>query len=164
MNKVLYKHKSVLPNIIKSDKYMVHCSISFFCQNRLNMHVGFPFITLSQGMPLVEESCMSMMDICGPIMETDIRQLLKRSFNVFCAVDLMGTFLGKYYLGVLISPITNIINVSLSLDMFPRLMKAALVKPLIKYHILDCNILNSSTPVSNFTFLSKDIEMTVANI
>ena len=64
-----------------------------------------------------------MMDTFEPFTETDIRQLLKRSSNAFCAVD---------YLDVLISPITNIVNKSLSLGVFPRSMKAALVIPLIK--------------------------------
>jgi hypothetical protein len=39
-------------------------------------------------------------------------------------------------------------------------MKAALVKPLIKNHTMDCNILKR--PVSNLTFVSKDIENAVA--
>jgi len=38
----------------------------------------------------------------------------------------------KDYLAVLISPITKIVNKSLSLGVYPRSMKVALVKPLIK--------------------------------
>jgi len=73
-----------------------------------------------------------MMDIFYPFTESDIRQLLNRSPNAFCAVDPMPTWLVKDCLDVLISPITNIINKSLSLGVFPRSMKAALVKPLIQ--------------------------------
>ena len=58
---------------------------------------------------------MSMMDTFEPFTETDMRQLLKRSFNGFCAVDPMLTCLVKDCLDVLISPITNIVNKSLSL-------------------------------------------------
>ncbi|KAK2164042.1 hypothetical protein LSH36_70g07012 [Paralvinella palmiformis] len=39
--------------------------------------------TLSQGKPLVEESCISMMDTFEPFTETDMRQLLKKSSNAF---------------------------------------------------------------------------------
>ena len=74
----------------------------------------------------------------------------------------MPTWLVKDCLDVLISPITNIVNKSLSVGVFPRSMKAALVKPLIKNHTLDCNILNNYRPVSNLTFLSKVIEKAVA--
>jgi len=41
-------------------------------------------------------------------------------------------------------------------------MKPALVKPLIKKHSMDCNILNNYRPVSNLTFLSKVIKRAVA--
>jgi len=44
----------------------------------------------------------------------------------------MATWLVKDCLDVLISPITKIINKSLSLGVFPRSMKTSLVKPLIK--------------------------------
>ena len=72
------------------------------------------------------------MDTFEPFTETDIRQLLNRSSNAFCAVDPVPTQLVKDYLDVLISPITYIVNTSLSLGVFARSTKAALVKPLIK--------------------------------
>ena len=51
-----------------------------------------------------------MMDTFEPCTETDIRQLLKWSSNVFCAVDPMPTLLVIDCLDILISPITNIVN------------------------------------------------------
>ena len=83
---------------------MAHCFNNFFCQNILNIHSGFQFSTVSQGKPLVEESCISIMDTCT---ETDVRQLLKKSSNAFCAVDPMPTWLVKDCLDVLINPITQ---------------------------------------------------------
>jgi len=135
--------QTVLPNNINSDKDMAHCFNNFFCQNILNIHSGFHSSTLLPGKLLVEESCISMMDTFEPFTETNTRQLLKRSSNAFCAVNAMPKWLVKDYLNVLISPITNIVNKSLYLGIFPRSMKAALVKPLIKNHTVDCNILNN---------------------
>jgi len=74
----------------------------------------------------------------------------------------MPTWLVKDCLDVLINPITNIVNKSLSLGAFPRSMKATFVKPLIKRHTMDCNILNNYRPVSNLRCLSKVIEKAVA--
>jgi len=54
---------------------------------------------------------------------------------------------------VLISPITNIVNKSLSLGVFPRSTTAALVKPVIKNHTMGCNILNNYRPVSKHFYL-----------
>ena len=102
---------------------MAHCFNNFFYQTILNIHSGFHFRNLSHGKPLVEESCISMMDTFDPFTETDIRQLLKRTSNAFCAVDPMPTWLVKDCLNVLINPITNIVNKSLSLGVFPRSMK-----------------------------------------
>ena len=73
-----------------------------------------------------------MMDTFEHFKDTDIRQLPKMSSNSFCAVDPMPTWLLKDCLDVLVSPITNIVNKSLSLGVFPTSMKAALVKSLIK--------------------------------
>jgi len=53
---------------------------------------------------------MSMMGTFETFTETDIRQLLKRSSNTFCAVDPMPKWLVKDCLDVLIIPITNIVN------------------------------------------------------
>ena len=119
-------------------------------------------VDVSKGLSLVEESCISMMDTFEPFKETDIRQLLKKSSNDFCAIYPMATWLVKYCLDILINPITNIVNKSLSLGVFPRSMKAAHIKPLITNHTMDCNILNNYRPVSNLTFLSKVLEKAVA--
>jgi len=88
---------------------------NFFRQEILNIHNGFLSSTLPEGMPLVEESSMSMMSRFQLITESDIRQLLNRSSNGFCAVDPMPTWLVKECLDVLISPVTKLDNKSLSL-------------------------------------------------
>jgi len=113
VNKVLHKSQTVLPNNINSDKHMTHYFNNNFCQKVLNINSGFHSSTLSQDKPLVEESCMSMMDTFDPFTEIDIGQLLKRSSNAFCAIDPMPTWRMKDYLDVLMSPITNIVNKSL---------------------------------------------------
>ena len=52
-------------------------------------------------------------------------------------------------------------NLSLSTGVFPRSMKQARVKPLIKKHNLDCDTLKNYGPVSNLSFVSKIVERTV---
>jgi len=74
---------------------MAHCFNNFFRQEKLDVHYGFPSSTLSQGMSLIDESCMSMMDTFEPFTESDIRQLLKRSSSVFFADDTTPIWLVK---------------------------------------------------------------------
>ena len=50
---------------------------------------------------------MSMIDTFKLFTETDIRQLLKRSSNVFCPTDSMPV---KWCQDVLMNPITKIVN------------------------------------------------------
>jgi len=117
-NKVLYKNKTVFPTQTKIESFFNN-----FCQKILNVHDEFPSITLSQGIPLVEESCMSMIDRGKALTGTNIRQLLKRLSNAFCADNPLPTWLMKGSQDVLISPITKILNKTLCLDVFLRSMK-----------------------------------------
>ena len=76
--------------------------------------------------------------------------------------DPIPTFLLKKLLHVLASPITKIVNMSLSSGVFPDEMKLALVTPLLKKAGLSPENLDNYRPVSNLSFLSKLIERVVA--
>ena len=73
----------------------------------------------------------------------------------------MPTRLLKQCLSVLIVPITEIVNLSLSNGTFPSHSKHAIIRPLLKKPTLDRNILGNYRPVSNLTFLSKVIEKAI---
>ena len=68
-------------------------------------------------MTLVEESCMSMMDRFDRLISDSS---WKDQLMFFCAVDLMPTWLVRDCLDSLISPITKIVNKSLSLGGLPN--------------------------------------------
>ena len=78
-----------------------------------------------------------------------------------CELDPVLTWLLKVILPFVISPITNIINMSLEHGiLFARQWKVSLIKPLIKK--LGMDLVNSSyCPVSNISFLSKVLERCV---
>ena len=107
---MLHKSQIVLPNINNSEKDMVYCFKNLLCQKVLNIQVGFPSKLLPYDIPLVEESGMSMMDTFEHFTKSDIRWLLKMSSNAFCAIEPMPIRLVKECLGVMISPITKIVN------------------------------------------------------
>ena len=72
-------------------------------------------------------------------------------------LDPVLTWLLKEILLFVISPITNIINMSLEHEIFTRQWKVSLIKPLIKK--LGMDLVNSSyCPASNLGFLSKVLE------
>src|SRR3989442_119667 len=80
------------------------------------------------------------------------------SSNATCSLDTIRTFLLKSCLDSLITPITNIINLSFLEGSFPTSFKDALVYPLLKKHNLPHEDLSSYRPISNLNFLSKILE------
>ena len=103
------------------------------------------------------------MEAFEPLSDSDIKQLLMKSSNVFSELDPMPAWLVKKCQTELIKAIRNIVSISLKAGFFSQSMKAALLKPLIKKPNLDCNILSNYRPVSNLSFLSKIIERAVAS-
>ena len=66
-------------------------------------------------------------------------------------------------LDILITPITDIINISMETSTFPQSFKQAHVRPLLKKTSLPKNELKNYRPVSNLSFISKILEKIVAN-
>src|SRR5207247_3041457 len=86
------------------------------------------------------------------------RHAILMSSNATCSLDTIPTFLLKSCLDSLITPITNIINLSFLEGSFPTSFKDALVYPLLKKHNLPHEDLSSYRPISNLNFLSKILE------
>ena len=60
--------------------------------------------------------------------------------------------------GVLIEPITSIINKSLQEGVFPDQLKKTYIRPLLKKTILDKNELKKYRPISNLSLILKILE------
>jgi hypothetical protein len=91
----------------------------------------------------------------------DVRKLISSSPNKSCCLDPIPTVLLKRFLDFLVSPITAILNLSLSSGTFPSALKHASIYPLLKKPNLDTDDPNSYRPVSNLPFLSKLIESAI---
>ena len=92
----------------------------------------------------------------------EMRKLVMKSSSAFSDLDPAPTWLLKECIDVIITPITQMVNLSLHTGVFPDTMKVAHVKPLLKKHGLDNNNLKNYRPVSNLSFMSKLIERAVA--
>ena len=97
-----------------------------------------------------------------PVSEGDVLKILKSSTTKSCDLDPIATTLVKECADILVTPITNIINYSLTEGSFPNCFKTAYVTPLLKKPNLDRNLLKNYRPVSNLSFISKLIEKVVA--
>ena len=91
----------------------------------------------------------------------EVTKLIESSPSKSCSLDPLPTQLLKKCLVVLVGPITDIINLSLSTGAFPSSLKHGIITPLLKKTTLDRNVLSNFRPVSNLSFLSKLIERAV---
>ena len=97
-----------------------------------------------------------------PVSEEELLKILKSSPSKSCDLDPIPTSLVKECADILITPITKIVNYSITEGSFPNCFKMAYVTPLQKKPSLDRNILKNYRPVSNLSFISKLIEKVVA--
>ena len=74
-------------------------------------------------------------------------------------MDPLPTWLLKKHLNVIIPELTNLVNCVLLTGVFPKELKQAVVRPVIKKPSLDRNTPQSYRPVSNIQFRSKIIEL-----
>ena len=134
----------------------------FFNRKNLNIRNGFDLTDRPLGMQAGEVPFTSVLEAFSPLTANEIRELIRRTSNAFCAIDPVPTWFVKERQDILIKLMTKIVNMSFLKGVFPRSMKTALVKLLIKKSSSDCNILNNYRPISNLPFLSKLIERAVA--
>ena len=97
-----------------------------------------------------------------PFQPDELFKIIRRMKPTTCDLDPIPTKVFINCLDILISTITDIVNLSLSTGKFPSCLKTALVKPLLKKPGLDPNVLSNYRPISNLPFLSKVIERAVA--
>ena len=97
-----------------------------------------------------------------PVSEEELLEILKSPPSKSCNFDPIPTSLVKECADILITPITKIVNYSITEGSFPNCFKMAYVTPLQKKPSLDRNILKNYRPVSNLSFISKLIEKVVA--
>ena len=89
--------------------------------------------------------------------EAEIWNIIKLSPVKSCELEPLPTWLLKECKAELDPLITDIVNMSLRESMFPKSLKTALIRPLLKKTGLDSDILKNYRPVSNLTFISKVI-------
>ena len=94
----------------------------------------------------------------------DSETLLKTIHNLnssTCLLDTLPTKFLKTVSHLLSSDLLLIINTSLQSGSFPKFLKMAIVKPLLKKRNLDTSVLNNYRPISNLPFIGKIIEKIV---
>src|SRR5271156_2499648 len=126
-------------------------------QIRANIGVSDEF----DGSTYVLNSVLSNMSVFNVVKESEISQLLKHSPSKSCSLDPIPTHVLKNC-ETIVSPLTKLVNISLSTGSVPKCFKHALVTPLIKNTKLDSNSMSGYRPISNLLYSSKLLERCVS--
>ena len=107
------------------------------------------------------QTCTSCITVFKTI-ETDDLKIFFKSINCkFSILDPITTWLLLEYFNKLASILISIINKSLSTGIFSSTLKQSVVKPIIKNFCGDPTELLNYRPISNISFLSKLLEISV---
>ena len=86
-----------------------------------------------QNIPLVQKpEIKSKMNVFERASENEIKKLILSSSSKSCDLDHIPSSVLKNCLDILITPITDIINISMETSTFPQNFKEAHVRPLLK--------------------------------
>ena len=88
----------------------------------------------------------------------DLSEIISGMHSKTCELDTLPTAILKTCLDILIMPILQIVNLSLSSSIFPDHFKHACIRPLLKSPTADQDAIKNYRPISNLSFLSKVIE------
>ena len=90
-----------------------------------------------------------------PATSEEVRKLILTSPTKTCALDPISTSLLKSCVDLLLTPITNIVSLSLKSGVFPDTLKLSYLTPLLKKPSLSKDDMKNYRPVSNLNFISK---------
>ena len=90
--------------------------------------------------------------------QNEVRSIIMKCANKTCNLDTLSTWLVKDNVDAVLPCITDIVNSSLRGGIFPKMMKQAIVTPILKKTTSDWNDLQNYSPVSNIGFVSKVME------
>ena len=159
LNSILHRNpETVLPDR-DSDKSLADRFSAYFIDKIAKIQAVFP--SVSQNLSNLDKPIRSCLSQFNVLSEDDVSKIIRSSPTKSCSLDPWPTFLVKEYLDVLISPITNITNMSLQEGSFPERFKCAIVTPLHKKPSLPRDDLKNYRPVSGLNFISKVIERAV---
>ena len=109
-----------------------------------------------QNIPQVQKpEIRSKMKVFERASEDENKNLILSSSSKSCDLDPIPTSVLKNCLDILITPITDIINISMETSTFPQNFKEAHVRLLLKKTSLPKNELKTYRPVSNLSFISE---------
>jgi hypothetical protein len=156
---LLYKSKcSALPSYT-SEEHLANKFVDFFSDKIEKIRATFP--QSSAPAKVTSPSTVPQLQILRPTTQEELKKIICSGNSKSCRLDPIPTTLLKAHLDCLLSPLCDIVNMSLSASLVPGCLKYATVTPLLKKSTLDKENFKKFRPVSNLPYVSKLIEKVV---
>ncbi|XP_066016040.1 uncharacterized protein [Pocillopora verrucosa] len=163
VNKLLHKRvPAEYPSGCASDGDLANKFIDFFSEKitvlRNSLDSTSDIVVESDG--IVHQCALSCFK---SVTSSDVSELLSKMTIKSCPLDPVPASVLKQCTSGLLPVMTQIVNQSLCLAVFPDCFKLALLNPLLKKPTLDVEVFSNFRPISNLTFMSKLTEKVVAS-
>jgi len=154
-------HRSTLPALPSYDSIspLFNLVAIFFSDKIHKLHNSLLInrISASPHFPFTPPNCSSI----SCVTTDEVSELSSQSADTNCDLDPIPTSLWKQCSHILLPTITNIINMSLSIGIFPDQFQNCSVHPHLKKSNLDKDDLSNYRPISHLSFFSKLTERVV---
>ena len=161
-------HSSTEPSIpiaLSSNDFMCFFNDKIVTlRNQINDLLPLTSIVLSTAPGNVSSNITldSKLECFSAINHEQLNSMILSSKPSTCILDPIPTKLLKEVFPLISTSLLNIMNMSLLSGYVPQSFKVAVIKPLLKKHNLDPEVLANYRPISNLPFLSKILEKVVA--
>ena len=146
----------VLPTVPEHD--LVNQFANFFTGKIKDIRYSLDHTTATPISVNIDKSCTSRFGTFTSISMDAVRRIIMGTSNKSCLLDPLPTSLLKNCIDEILPVVTNIVNLSLMQGYIPRLMKSAIITPVIKKANLDSEGLHNYRPISNIPFITKVLE------
>lgn len=146
----------------KSNTELASLFSDFFINKINNIRDNIPNTDIPITNHLPSTNLDTLLTEFDPVTQKSVAGIIKSLSNKSCDLDPMPTALIKTAFNALSPTITEIINKSIDMGVFPSHFKQALVRPILKKSSLDPSNYNNYRPISNLSLISKVLERVVA--
>ena len=154
--------QTVLPKCDGGPAELAESFITFFIDKIVDICSRLTTLrNLNQPLLFQPSDCHIEDPLCNFKLATndDICSLVMKSTSAFSPdMDVLSTTVLKANIGTLAPVLTRIVNLSIESSNVPKVMKHAVVTPLLKKSGLDPDSLSNYRPISNLSFISKLLE------
>ena len=159
--------QTVLPKCDGGPAVLAESFVTFFIANIVDICSRLKTLrNLNQPSVFEPTDCVIEDPLCDFKLATsdEVISLVMKGTSTFSPdIDVIPTTLLKANIGTLAPVLTRIVNLSIESSTVPKVMKHAVVTPLLKTTGLDPDSLSNYRPISNLSFISKLLERIIAS-